>query len=201
MNKNWYVLDIDILNAINKNFNFEEPKYITKTKHGVWGFDGDNLTELFDKEWLDYMKSIELEVLAVLIFYRLPHANTNEAHIDLVYGKENFPSIAINWTINDNDDSSMIWYKKPDNTVDAPIKVILPEPGHKYSSWEISELTEIDRHTIGNRPTVVRIDIPHTVEMKNNPRWAISIRCKTKSNISDWDDIVDYISPYIVDNK
>jgi hypothetical protein len=196
----YYQLNIDILDAINKNFKFEEPEYITKTKHGVWGFDGENLIEFFNKEWLEYMKSISLEVIAVMIFYRLPQANTNEAHTDLMYGQENYPGIAINWTVGD-DDGIMAWYNTPVNAVDVPIKIILPEPGHKYFSWNISELTEIDRHIIGNVPTAVRVDIPHTIIMGDKARWAISIRCKPKTNIFKWDDIIEYIKPYIKDNS
>lgn len=196
-NKNWYKLNLDISNAIRSDFDFENflagAEYVAKNQSGVWGFGGDNLTNMFTDTWLEYMKSINLEVSAVLIFYRMPHFTHSEAHIDYLYGRNDTSNIAINWVINE-DDSSMAWYHTPDD-VATRIRKFTPGGGHEYISWPMTEVAEIERHTIGHTPTLVRIDIPHNIIVNNNPRWSVSVRLA--GNDREWEKIVDKFAPFI----
>ncbi len=203
-NKNWHAVDIDISNAINPQFKFEDllvnATYVDKTGTGVWGYDGTTLTNFFTKEWLTYMQSLDIDVLAVLIFFRRPYYVFLTPHIDLLYGQENHPSIALNWIVGNNDDSYMVWYKTPLDAAQRPHEVVSSGQGHEYIAWPYEDLVEIERHTIGNQPTVVRTDIPHGIIVNASPRWSISVRCKlpgtTKTHVT-WEQIVDYIQPHI----
>jgi hypothetical protein len=199
MSKNWYALNINIDSAIKLDFKFEDflvgAEYVAKNRGGVWGFDGNDLTKMFTSSWLEYMQSIDLDVEAVLIFYRMPHFIHPEAHIDYLYGKNNSSNIAINWVVG-IDDSEMVWYHTPSN-VDSKVRKITPSgQGHEYIAWPIGEVVEIERHTIGNIPTVVRVDIPHNIIVNRNPRWSVSVRIK--GNIRKWKDIVEKLSMKIL---
>ena len=67
--KNWHVLNIDVSSAIRSEFDFnylfEKTEGATSLKeHGwcQWYFGEEKLSELLKQEWLDYMKSIDLEL-------------------------------------------------------------------------------------------------------------------------------------------
>ena len=52
-----------------------------------------------------------------------------------------------------------------------------------------AQLKEIDKTRIQSNLTLVRVDVPHAIIMREKPRWAISIRLK--GNIKTWDKIVE----------
>ena len=198
MSKSWHLLDINIDNAIRPKFNFD--KLLKKSAHvdkfhwDMWTYRYEELPILLTEEWLEYMKSINLEISSALLFYRKPNFDSNEAHIDVPYNDNDIRlSCPINWVLG-NDASDMIWYNMPDSSVQA-IQLRTPT-NDKYTNFSISELTEIDRRRIGNRPTLVRVDIPHVIVVRETPRWAISVRTKFKS--SNWIEMVEYVKPYIL---
>jgi len=204
VNKNWYLVDVDITNAINSNFSFEHllesSPFISKKQHGIWGYEQEQLTTIFTDQWLSYMKSIDLEVFVAMLFYRSPFFTHPEAHVDFVYNNVQ-PTIALNWVINNPDISSMVWYQTP---VNSPIHDHSTTPAAdwiKYSGWLTDGLVEIERRTIGDIPTIVRVDIPHNIEVFDKERWSISVRCKAPSTIVNWCDIVNYIKPRIINEQ
>jgi hypothetical protein len=93
----------------------------------------------------------------------------------------------------------MIWYAN--NTTHLDTLVIPTGSGHLYQTYNIENLIEIERHTIGNIPTMVRIDVPHNIAVQENPRWAISVRIKTKLKITDWKDFINFMEPFVDDNN
>jgi hypothetical protein len=197
--KPWHLLNINIHNAINPEFEFNDIISTLPDKgHGVWCFEGDDLLKIFSKDWLDYMLENNLELCTALVFYRLPKTKSDYAHIDLISGQGNCSTIAINWVLDDTDDSDFVWYNLPDSDPAGVARLTLDSTDtYKYNSWHISNLIEMSRRVIGNTPTVIRVDIPHAVHIGNNARLCISARCNPKVSISSWEGIIDYIKPNI----
>jgi hypothetical protein len=64
----------------------------------------------------------------------------------------------------------------------------------KYFEIPYQELTLTEEVTIGNIPTLVRVNLPHDIVLNGKPRWAISLRIQFKSNC--WSDTVEFMRPY-----
>jgi hypothetical protein len=197
VNKNWYILNIDIKNAVNLDFKFEElaqnSTNLNKQHWDMWTYRYDSLTQIFTNDWLEYMRSINLEISSALLFYRLPKVHQFEAHIDMPMISGAGLSCPINWVIG-KDTSSMVWYNLPEQYNYSNVE--LTPSNNKYVSFPISELIEIERHVIGNTPTLVRVDIPHMICLDEYPRWAISARTKVK--FDSWENTLKYMTPYIL---
>ena len=115
MSRPWYRLNIDISNAVRADFDFDklytDSEFANKPA-GLWQFNSKTLTNLFNDSWIDYLKSTGFPITGAMLFYRAPYFIHPQAHIDVratgiksIYG--------VNWVINDNDDSEMIWYDTP----------------------------------------------------------------------------------------
>jgi hypothetical protein len=198
--KPWYVLDIDISNAIRDDFNFDkllENLEYFNSDVGMFVIPKENINTIFTDAWLDYMKQQQLNVGRCLIFYRKPFYTHPDAHID---GLKDSPAgvYALNWIIDPEDDSEMIWYDFPtspgvaaDTPADTP-----------YVSWPtgaFADQTPITRR-IKNQLTLVRVGIPHNVIMGEKTRWCISVRFPMYSNdITNWEDAVNFFKPWIIE--
>lgn len=196
--KNWYTIDIDVASAIRTGFDYAaliaNKSFIEKNHCGMWQYSGAGLTEFFNESWIQYMKDIGLELDSILLFYREPNFIHTESHVDL----PDTTHIAINWVLGE-DDSEMIWYQNPDYTNNT---LRVTPTGSVYKSWPIEELVEVDRRCLGNTPTLVRVDVPHNIQVNNNPRWAISARCDTTKFMNGappvWKNVVTKFQKYIV---
>jgi hypothetical protein len=163
----------------------------------MWTYIDEQVKEMFNQDWLDYMKSLDMEVVKVLLFYRKAHFTHPEAHIDLDETAQS--RYGINWVLG-ADDSEMVWYNLPNNISDYPVKTA-PVGNYGYIPFPYNELTEIDRRCIGHTPTLVRVDIPHNIVVNTNPRWAISIRFNADSELASWSDTVDYYKRFLVEDQ
>jgi hypothetical protein len=65
---------------------------------------------------------------------------------------------------------------------------------NQSKDWPIAELKEVDRCHIGQKATLVRTDVPHTVEMGNTDRWAVSFRILTALT---WQTHITVLEKYI----
>ena len=97
----------------------------------------------------------------------------------------------LNWTI-DPDDAHMVWYNMPDQD---PTYTKRSETD-RNKEWPLEDLVENNRCIIGQQPTLVRTDIPHTVDMGANERWLISVRFTW---LNDWDQYLNKFNDWIVD--
>jgi hypothetical protein len=193
---NWHTLDINIDNAIQPNFNFDQlistSDHLVNFNWDMWSYRYEQLPIFFREEWLDYMRSINLEISSVLLFYRQEFCNISEAHIDMPFNKGGELNCSINWVVG-TDTGDMVWY---DTVNEINLDKYQSTPANnKYITFPINELVEVDRHRIGSIPTLVRVDVPHTVQMNELPRWAVSARTKFKTN--SWNSVLDYMKPYI----
>jgi hypothetical protein len=83
----------------------------------------------------------------------------------------------------------MVWYD--DSLLDKSV-VKFTESNSPFMDWPLQELTKIDQAEIGSALTLVNVNTPHTIDMKEEPRWCISARTTIKDNIS-WETIVEYM--------
>jgi hypothetical protein len=201
-NKNWHILDIDISNAIQPNFSFdnilaETPELAQHLREFQWvmqSYRQGELLKVFTKEWLNYMAHKNLEISAVLLFYRQAHCD-EPPHCDLPFNPQGELSCSINWVLGE-DTGDMIWYLPPVNSDNGQYSLTTNDL--KYMKFAENELTEIERRQIGNLPTLVRVDIPHKIAMRETSRLLISVRTKFKSN--SWDQMLEHVKPYILQN-
>jgi hypothetical protein len=73
--------------------------------NGVWTF---NAQQIFQSEWLDYMKNIGYPVEFVHVFYRPAGFQHASAHVDIT--DKQVEVAALNWIIGGRD-SVMKWYR------------------------------------------------------------------------------------------
>ena len=194
--KTWHVLDIDVSSAIKSEFDFnylfeqtEGAKTLKELGWCQWYYGDGQLNDLFNQHWLDYMKSIDLEIQHAYVFFRIKRMKEYEAHVDTQ--SDNNLSIAMNWVIG-YDPAEMIWFKKPEGDPDFEY---LSPTGKTYYTWDSKKLEEIDRHTVGNKFTAVRVDIPHDILIADVPRLCIAVR--TKKKFIDWNSAVDHLTRWI----
>jgi hypothetical protein len=192
----WHELTLDVTNALRKDIVLNDlliNSEFVNAPGGIWHFQADTIEKLLSADWIQHMHEIGIPVRNLMIFYRTPYFLHTEAHIDLLWSGG--PAIsAINWTVDAQDDSDMIWYDTPP---DPPVEDMTPAET-KYTSWHLDQIApyESARKTIGITPTLVRTDIPHNVETRSRHRWCLSVRYKIPEGTS-WAGTVDYFTPWI----
>lgn len=177
MNDHYHRLDLDISNSLeidlkdyilDNPYRPEEHAIFIPEAGGIWTVD---TCKLFTKQWQKYAENqIGLKLDIAQIFMRKPNYQHPGAHID-ISRDHTIHGGGINWTL-DPDDSEMVWYDYPDT------KPIITERSPTDINWEwpLDTLQETCRCKIGQSPTLVRTDVPHTINMGTNERWLISLR-------------------------
>lgn len=153
---------------------------------GIWHYKAK---DIFSTDWLNYVKSIGLQINGAMLFYREACASTLEAHIDIATAEPlELCNFGINWCVGGKG-SEMVWFERPYYDKNSIAKTAADTP---YIAWPIDSLKEIERRHIGLEPVLVRTDIPHCIIMKSDPRWCISVRLDYKSSMT-WEQIVKYM--------
>ena len=193
---NWHRINLDVTNALKinlKDYILSDPYregehalYIEE-KVGVWTLKPDTI---FQQDFLSTLDNdLGVKVDLAQIFYRAPNYQHPGAHVDL--GRTgDLVGAGLNWTV-DPDDADMTWYNIPDFEGNHTKR----SETDQNKEWPLEQLTEIDRCCVGQTPTLVRTDVPHTVEMGNNERWLISARFLWHWS---WDDYVKTLKDRIV---
>lgn len=189
MNNNcWYDVKINLEDCLRPDFEFPDVNEF-QTNHAGWTqlkvWYKDN-HEVFNPEWLEYMKSIGYPIGWAILFYRVdPGIMANSAHIDMM--PDGTKALhGINWVYGGKD-SQMIWAKDPDDT-----KKLLYSPANTpIVSWDPHSLEEIDRVHVGMQPKLVRVDTPHYIDMGDEPRFCISTRRSLKVEPLSWEETIE----------
>lgn len=194
MNKNWYQLNISIDHAVKSNFDYysliKDSDFLAAYDWIQYHIGEDQLTNVFNVDWLSYMKDLDLEVKYAYMFYRRPLRPGLDPNVHVDGYQDNPLSIPINWVITP-DNNDMVWYElKPD----ARGVSLLGSIGREHTVWSLEEVIEIDRHCLGNVPTLVRIDMPHSIDIRS-PRCSLSVRTVKKT--LGWDQTVDLMKDFI----
>jgi len=195
-NKPWHVLEVDMNNALNPEFNAEKFR-AESDQHdqpiALWSFHSEAMLKVINKKWLDYLNTCGIDVTSFLMFYRDSYLVYPEAHVDIIYRNE-LPNIfALNWVFSPEDDSHVVWYDVPNDT--GILKITHADTKYRYWNLEDVKDKEITRHTIGNKLTMVRTGIAHNIIVNKQPRWVISLRFRssdTNPNYHDWNSAVDH---------
>lgn len=199
--KPWYTLNVDVKNAIKDGFDFKkffnESKF-KGTSYGIWFIDSHELTNLFSESWLDYMKQIDLAPGSCMLFYRAPHFVYPKVHVDLSIKTSKPIVYGLNWVLDPDDDSEMIWY--PNTNIEPETK--LTPADNLYNAWPSESFADQEyvSKRIGNNLTLVNPGIPHNIIVREKERWAISLRFPANKNnnaITDWASAVEYFKPFI----
>lgn len=176
MNKldSYYNLNIDVSSALSKDWNFPS----TVEGKTMWNFFAGHI---FDSEWLSYTKSLGINIVDAMVFFRKPNSYHSVAHIDQVGSTH-----AINWVFG-GESTCMVWYDLPNFIGDK----VTTSAGTGGKIWDRNSLTETARVSIGKSPVLVRVDIPHVVDMQDSisNRWCISARQKHPH--VTWEDSVE----------
>jgi hypothetical protein len=193
----WHQLNIETKNAVSLTGTEMIHSWINGVPDhipgGYWKLYRDNgIEDFFNKDFIEMMDDLDLPIDMMVNFYRKPHYCHPTAHIDgsltrkVVFG--------LNWVWNDHEDNSeMIWYEKP--KIDIPVTTT--EYGTAQVDIGTTDLKEIGRHTIGDQMTLVRVDVPHNIIMKDRARFVISIRCRIEE-ISSWQQALEFFDRHIV---
>tara|TARA_B100000214_G_scaffold114690_1_gene80973 strand:+ start:1413 stop:2009 length:597 start_codon:yes stop_codon:yes gene_type:complete len=194
---NWHRINIDISDAVKidlKDYILSDPYrqgehalYIPDCA-GVWTLSPNTIFKSSFRKELFLKHKIQIDLAQ--IFYRAPHYQHPGAHVDLGKNGEIYGA-GLNWTVGP-DDAEMTWYKMP--TVEGTSN--RRSVSDLNMEWPLEQLTEIDRLCIGQTPTLIRTDIPHTVDMGNNERWLISARFTWHWT---WDDYAKTLKDWIIE--
>jgi hypothetical protein len=185
MNKEpcWYELNLPSEHALNPNWKFPD---VEGKDFGVWDFKA---REIFNPAWLMDLYNKGIGIAEALVFYRAPGHNTDNAHLDI---HRNHPVKISTYGLNiiiGGQDAYMTWYSTPK----INYKPTSGGAGTVYYNWPIDKLTEIDRHILEeNKVYMVRVGVPHTVIMGNQPRWCISARAVNTDNLY-WKQITEWM--------
>jgi hypothetical protein len=193
--KPWYRLNIDVSDAVSEAGHVTIKNWIDgvpgHAPGGYWRIYHDaGVPEFFTSEFLTNMEERGLPVAMSVCFYRKPHYYHPTAHIDGSMTKK--PIYGLNWVYTDNDNSDMIWYEAP--KIDVPVTTT--EYGTAQVDIDTSTLSEVGRLRVGPQLTLVRVDIPHNIEVQEHARFVISLRCRF-DDFESWSDAVNYFEPFI----
>ena len=183
-NKCWYNLNIDISNSLNKDWVFGDNLYITFPKP----------YQIFNSIWLTYMESLHLPIKEVAVFYKNKYFHDPFAHIDIGSNRESL-LFGLNWVYG-GEGSKMIWYNFPENfSTEGNIKET--PLGGIFCSVNVTDSLKIDERIIDRRPVLVRVNMPHRIEMGSEPRWCVSARLTLPQN--NWEDLTkDLLSKNLI---
>jgi hypothetical protein len=184
-NKHCYKVNIDTTHALKKDFLADERfgKYFVESI-------SSNYVQIFNKEWFDDLKSKVGDLLNVVIFSRPSMWSTDTPHIDIRH--DGTPLyFSLNWIVVGKD-SEMVWkeFVSSDSESGRVGKTMANGP---YIVYPKQERKIIEKHKVTNEMVLARIDVPHSIEVAEEPRIAIAIRPKMQlePNMS-WDYAVDF---------
>ena len=196
----YYDLNIDINTAVKRDFDYES--FVDRTGNfNLRVFNYDDVKNIFNESWIDYMHDLGFMVTYGIIFARDPRFDDwQHAHIDTipdysVITEDDSPRpvvhYGVNWTLSPHDDAEMIWYQNNTEVTDTTIS------GGKTNA---NNFTETHRHVIRSTPTLVNTGVFHSVVGGSKDRYAISLRSVLPgaSAFCDWQTAVEHFNPYII---
>jgi len=202
----WHKIDLSIDNALKINpieyieqdpYREDEICFYDPGKSGVWRL---NSQTSLNQEWIDYIKEhTGLEIAGICIFWKRANFQEDVAHVDLGFKDEQnsntaYPiPCALNWVYGD-DTGQMVWYKLPRTIPQFKIS----SSKNSHMSWNLDSLTQVDKSVVGNKLTLCRTNIPHSIDMGNKDRWLISARVREDKDFDSWEQSLNVLDKYII---
>jgi hypothetical protein len=201
----WYRINLDVTAALRPEF----IEFCSQQPPDLHLFQPSNA---FTDQWqADVSQRCDIEFFNVLVFSRDSSESEATAHIDSL----DIPLIsAINWCIGP-DHRPMQWWRVP-----PVIKRPFVDTGYNWRTsdqgaltrnrvdpvestenlthqqWYCSELELRDQCLIGNQPTLVRVDQPHSIALGPSDRVCVSARFRPLNR--SWVDTVAHFVPCII---
>jgi hypothetical protein len=204
--RSWYRLNIDVSNAVAKDFKLGYPPEpgTPHTGKGIYLLRPDSKTSnrILSQEWKSNLLSTTKARpgAAVIVFVTPLGAVYDYAHVDLDTEGTRAHPYGLNWVDFYDDDRDMVWYQKPEE------QTLHQEKSHLGNAYQLTKPTDetvVDRCRIGKQLTLVRTDIPHRIDSpvsRASPfRVAISIRPSIPV-IETWEDAVEYFRPFMLND-
>ncbi len=162
MDKPYLELNLGV-NILNNSYVMPE---FDQDRVKIYRLEYSNLNPEFVSIFQKYTRSNPTNIQ---LFYTPPNTMNKNIHLD---GSGVSDMWAINQVVSGTKNGIMRWF----NSISDNVKYNQTGITTKYYSYDISEVSEIDRHTIKDS-AIVRIGIPHNIDNPDNePRWCISIR-------------------------
>jgi hypothetical protein len=139
------------------------------------------------------MTLIGLPVCQAILFYKQPWARSPIAHIDMSTPTRP-KAFAFNWVLGGKG-SKMLWYTGHEGKAGAASLTMVETD---YLSWPKTELTLIDSHEVKQELTLVRTDVPHSIDVEAEPRWCISVRVPDSVIGASWNEAVAKLQHLII---
>lgn len=197
-NSNYYLnLSIDVGDALNPNFNLTDFKKTSSDPDkpvSVWAIQKENLSSVFNTNWLSNLDSLGLDLSYALIFYRKANYDDRTLHVDTLANPFKVVNHGVNFVYDEDDDSEMVWYllDSKDGTVEENFSTTGSLPA---CFWHLDSFygKEVARKTIGRNLVLVNTSQPHTVQTFTKPRWSFSLRF-TDCHELTWDEAIQKFS-------
>jgi hypothetical protein len=145
------------------------------------------------KKWMNPEIIIKLKMLSIVpekaYVFKGPPNFIQPIHID---GYEN---VKRPWAINvawGSENYSMKWFKIINNSSSSKYTQVMAP----YLMFNKEDVEEIDKISNMSAPTLVRTDIPHSVENYDSKfRYCFTLRCR--SSFKEWNNIVKHLDSFI----
>ena len=162
----WYRLKLDISDAVIPGV--IESLESNQDMH-IWQLEPQQILKP------DWSAALPHTATSVLLFKRSADRADSAAHIDSAHRDiwTHLPA-SINWCLGP-DLKSMQWWRPRSQHTSMTMTAPSGLPGD-HLVWSLSDLDLIDQCIIGNTPTLVRIDQPHSIAQGQGQRICVSVR-------------------------
>lgn len=177
MNKRcWYNLGLAPGSMTRPEFKFPEKPEIVKS----WDYKPEDVLKV---ERLEELRARNFKPLRVMLFYKKAFFSHTYGHLDMLMDTGLPNTYALNWVVGGKN-SVMRWYERPATPPDvSEYKGLIDS---SYIQWPITELKLIDEAHI-QEPTLVRVNVPHSLHCGNEERWCFSLRIEKEDALGSWE--------------
>lgn len=192
VSKYYIDLNIDATNALRHDLDLEDLKNTVTNNDPVksWTLRKEKLLDIYNKDWLDHIESIAGKIVGSLIFWRAPNYFDDKLHIDMKPDPLEVAKWGLNFGVDNNDNSDMIWYEPNSKEFLDRGTTKFTSNGSPYRVWSLEEFEgyEAARKKIGQKLVLINTSIPHTIETFNKERWGFSLRTSDMAKLN-WEDV------------
>lgn len=211
--KLWYKMDLDPTGALRDDLDMSFVDGVDPDREWLWGTGGEDLKNIFNESWLDYLESKKCRPQNVLIFYK-PKNYRDNIHIDQMPSDVD-PSWFLHYGLNLvgnpgymsghgadeqykdwKDTATMRWYStEPEDH----IRMHGEDAGFEFDYVRIPEdsstVIEMDRANFADGIYLANAWVPHQIVTTNQPRLCFSMRwCTGKGPKDSWESTVEYFN-------
>jgi hypothetical protein len=189
-----------IENPLDKDFNFSSFYNIKKQSKNM-----ELPLSVLNNDLVCLLNSCGLSLAGVVLFFKQP-GGKSPVHVDLVFDNGIWVKwhCAINWNLTGAENIMSWWETKetPINAIRYPIQsgenyILRGEHYGQYNNRNL-DLSKSRQLALSNiiRPTLLKTDIPHTVENTDKEKTRICISVRFKGNPS-YEDVLEKLKVFI----